>query len=300
MRPFYHEIDSQLEVYTKQNTTFPLHLHKYLECIYVMEGEMQLEVGNERFEMKSHDFAMIFPDMLHQFYVEEGVLSHGIYMLGTPALAGTFVGLLQKYYPRTPVIPQDKVHPDISYALETLLRSEKDPYYFDLRQAYFQVMLARALPACELTERKELEITDLGAQAVSYISRHFMEDITQAGMARELGISQYVLSRIFSAMLKTNFNQYLNEIRLDFASQLLQTTEKSVTDIFMDSGFNSQTTFNRAFREKYHMSPRDYRRQSQDRSDLLRQKVLSAGRLDKGMEEIPANVSWKMTKGRFL
>lgn len=300
MRPLYQEIDSQLEVYTKRNTTFPLHLHKYMECIYVMEGTIRLGVGKEWFEMNPHDFAVIFPDMIHRFYVDENVFSRGIYVLGTSALAGSFAGILQKYYPRTPVIPRDMVHADITYALDTLLRSDKDPYYFDMQQAYFQILLARTLPVCDLIEKKGLEISDLAGQAVSYISRHFREDVSLAGMARELGISPYVLSRIFSGMLKTNFNQYLNEIRLDYASHLLHTTEKSITDILMDSGFNSQTTFNRVFREKYHMSPRDYRMQSQHKSDQIRQQLSAAGQVQRKAADDPAEMPWKPIKGRFL
>ena len=41
---------------------------------------------------------------------------------------------------------------------------------------------------------------------------------------------------------------------------LLLYTDRSVTDIWLESGFESQRTFNRVFREKYHMSPRVYRK----------------------------------------
>lgn len=300
MRLLYHEIDSQLEVFTKRNVTFPLHIHKYLECIYVTEGTMRLGMGEEWYEMRPRDFAIIFPDMIHRFYVDENVFSRGIYVLGTSALSGSFAGILQKYYPRTPVIPGNMVHADIAYALDTLLRSEQDPYYFDMQQAYFQILLARTLPVCDLIEKKEVEISDLAGQAVSYISSHFREDVSLAGMARDLGTSPYVLSRIFSGMLKTNFNQYLNEIRLDYASHLLHTTEKSVTDIFMESGFNSQTTFNRVFREKYHISPRDYRIQSQDKSDQMRQQLSAARQPHKSTVSAQPELPWKSTKGRFL
>lgn len=297
MRPLYHEIDSQLDVYTKRNNTFPLHLHKYLECIYVTEGTMRLGVGAEWYEVKPHDFAVIFPDMLHQFFVDDNVVSHGVYVLGAPAQSGSFASILQKYYPRTPVISGDRIHPDVTYALETLLRSGKDPYYFDLQQAYFQILLARVLPVCDLAEKTELEGYELAGQAVSYISRHFMEQVSLTGMARELGTSPYVLSRLFSGMMKTNFNQYLNEIRLDYATYLLYTTKKPITDILMDSGFNSQTTFNRVFREKYHMSPREYRQRCQAGSGQHPEKPeYLPGTVSGAQKELP----WKVTRGRFL
>lgn len=293
MRPLYHEIDHLFEVYT-------LHLHKYLECIYVTEGTMSLFIGKKRIEMKPHDLAIIFPDTLHQFYVDEQVCSSGIYLLGTPAQAGSFAGILQKYNPRRPVIPGERIHPDIPYALNTLLCSESDPYYFDLQQAYFQILLARAFPICDLEEKTEQESLDLVERAVSYISEHFTEPISLTGMARELCTSPYVLSRFFSGTLKTSFNQYLNEIRLDYASHLLHATDKSVTDILMDSGFSSQTTFNRAFRNSYHMTPREYRRQSQNKSDELRKQLSEVREPPGTVAGLQNDVPWKVTKGRFL
>lgn len=300
MRPLYHEISSQLEIYTKKNTTLPPHLHKYLECIYVTEGRLRLGFGEKWEELEPHDLALIFPDMIHQFLVEEEEVSHAIYMLGTSALAGSFAGILQKYYPRTPVIRRERVHPDIIYGMNTLLCSENASYYFDLQQAYFQILLARALPECQLLEKREQKFSDLPWQMVSYISQHFMEEVSLPAMAYELGASPYVLSRIFSSVFHTNFNQYLNEIRLDYASGLLRTTERSITDIMIDAGFNSQTTFNRVFREKYHISPRDYRKQNQNMSSQVRQRLLAAGEQGGASEGIGSETPWHLVKGRFL
>lgn len=43
------------------------------------------------------------------------------------------------------------------------------------------------------------------------------------------------------------------------ACSLLEYTDRSITEICMDSGFESQRTFNRAFQERYRMQPREYR-----------------------------------------
>lgn len=297
MRPLYHEIDSQLEFFTKKNTTLPPHLHKYMECIYVTEGYFRLQIGSEWKEMHPHDLAVIFPDVIHQFQVEEAMESHAIYVLGTPSLAGPFTGILQKYSPRNPVIRGEYLHPDISYAFHTLMESEQAPYNFELQQAYFQILLARILPICDLVEKGELEFSDLTWQAASYISEHFMEEVSLSDMARKLCVSPYVLSRTFSGILHTSFNQYLNEIRLDYASHLLRTTDRSITSIFINSGFSSQTTFNRAFKEKYHMSPRDYRNQNQrtkeqPASTFKRRETVEIG--------LYSDSTWQLAKGRFL
>ena len=79
-------------------------------------------------------------------------------------------------------------------------------------------------------------------------------------MAKDLGISQFTLSRVFSRTFHKNFNQYVNEIRLDYVTLLLKDSDTSVTEIMYDAGFQSQATFNRVFQEKYHMTPKQYRK----------------------------------------
>jgi AraC-like DNA-binding protein len=78
-------------------------------------------------------------------------------------------------------------------------------------------------------------------------------------MARDLYVSPYALSRIFSSVFHTNFNGYLNEFRLDYAIYLLRYTTQTITEVYENAGFNSQRTFNRVFQDRFHMSPRDYR-----------------------------------------
>lgn len=57
-----------------------------------------------------------------------------------------------------------------------------------------------------------------------------------------------------------NFNTYLNNIRLDYSCNLLQHSDRSITDICHSAGFGSLRTFNRTFLNTYKMSPRDYRK----------------------------------------
>ena len=87
----------------------------------------------------------------------------------------------------------------------------------------------------------------------------FKEQVSLESMAKDLGISKFTLSRVFSGTFHRNFNQYLNEQRLNYVCVHLECTDKSITDIWLDAGFDSQRTFNRVFRERYRMTPREYR-----------------------------------------
>ena len=110
-----------------------------------------------------------------------------------------------------------------------------------------------------MVEKSNVGSNDLIYQTVSYISANFKKKFSLEEMAKDLGVSKYVLSRLFSKTFHRNFNQYLNDARLNYACHRLENTSDSITKICLDSGFESQRTFNRVFKERYKISPSDYR-----------------------------------------
>lgn len=110
-----------------------------------------------------------------------------------------------------------------------------------------------------LVEKSSAGSSDIIYRTVSYIAAHYKEPVTLTKMAHDLGCSPYALSRVFSKTFHCNFNQYLNMVRLDYACALLKHTSQPITELLLESGFDSQRTFNRVFRDCYHMSPREYR-----------------------------------------
>lgn len=93
-----------------------------------------------------------------------------------------------------------------------------------------------------------------------YLLSHFQETLTLGSVEEALGVNKFALSKVFFGVFHTNFNQYLNEIRLNYASSLLENTDMSITDIYLEAGFESQRTFNRAFRQRYGRTPSEYRK----------------------------------------
>lgn len=181
--------------------------------------------------------------------VTEGTLEIGI---GTE---------LHQFCPVNPVILAQEVHPDVNYALRSMLVYPAASQGHVLHQAFIQIILARTLPLFEMIDKSSVGSNDIIYQTVSYIAAHYTEELTLSKMAHDLGISQSSLSRVFSSTFHTNFNRYLNEARLDYACSLLLHSDHTILDICIRAGFDSQRTFNRVFQERYHMSPREYRKQ---------------------------------------
>ena len=262
MIPIYDEKRENLYMIHKFSQHFPPHLHETPEFIYVTDGTLELGIDEDFFHMEKGDFAIVFPNTIHHYQVFSSGTNTALYMYPVLASTGQFQIDLQKFKPKNPVIRKADIPADVSNALLTL--SEEKNINPVIEQAYVQIILARCTPLFEL-EEKHAERGDVIYQMVSYIAAHFKEDITLESLSKNLGVNKFSLSRIFSAVFHTNFNQYLNEQRLNYVCSMLEYSSASITDICLEAGFQSQRTFNRAFQELYHMTPREYRNRYKER-----------------------------------
>jgi YesN/AraC family two-component response regulator len=81
-------------------------------------------------------------------------------------------------------------------------------------------------------------------------------------LARKLSLNGPQLSEFINRHLSTNFNCYINDFRVEKAKQLLtDEPHMDITNIAYDSGFNSISSFNAAFKKKTNMTPGRFRKQ---------------------------------------
>jgi len=257
MIPFYEEKKECISIVHKKSKHFPPHIHEAMECVYVTNGTLELGVGKELFHMEKGDFAIVFPNMIHHYQVFSEEISKAYYLIPALSLCGQFQEQMQKYCPKDPVIKEKNLHTEIPNIIRSLHKEKGENRI--IAGAYMQILLSRSFPCFELVDKKSFSIEDIVYQTVSYIAENYKEEITLDTMAKDLGVSKYKLSRVFSATFHKNFNQYINEQRLNYAISMLENTSLSVTDICYDAGFQSQRTFNRAFHDTYKMPPREYR-----------------------------------------
>lgn len=74
------------------------------------------------------------------------------------------------------------------------------------------------------------------------------------------GKSREHLSRNIKKLLNTSLSNFINELRINYAANLLLYTNASVLDICYNSGFATTSQFYKLFKEKYGVSPREFRK----------------------------------------
>ena len=96
--------------------------------------------------------------------------------------------------------------------------------------------------------------------AKEYILQHFHENISLQQLADHCLVSPFHFSRIFKTITSISPHQYLSAIRLNHAKSLLNTTSLSIGEISFDCGFNSIEHFATSYRQRYGMSPSEFRK----------------------------------------
>jgi AraC-like DNA-binding protein len=97
---------------------------------------------------------------------------------------------------------------------------------------------------------------------VSRITEHIAQPVSLADVAAELGMSESRFSRFFRRATGNNFTDFVNRVRINRACQLLMETDRYVTHICYEVGFNNVANFNRRFLEIKGMTPSEFRRQA--------------------------------------
>lgn len=263
----YKNTKQNIQAVQKRARHVAPHLHNTLELVYVTEGTLELGVGQELYHLETGDMGIIFPNIIHHYQVF-GADAHKIYLVNIAAGSIGFFGEeLQKYAPVMPVIKRSELGEEVIHALYRMMLTQE--WEFTILQAYLQIVLARCVPLLDLDEKSKVGSDDLIYQTVAYISGHFRKNITLDKMAQDLCVSKYAISRVFSGTFHSNFNQYVNDARIRYACSRLENTRDSIIEICLDSGFESQRTFNRAFKEHYRMSPSEYRKKWREHSGVI-------------------------------
>ncbi|MFP4015710.1 MAG: helix-turn-helix domain-containing protein [Halanaerobiales bacterium] len=95
---------------------------------------------------------------------------------------------------------------------------------------------------------------------INYLKENFNQKLSLDELASTVNYSPYHLIRIFKTETgKTPF-EYLLDIKINYAKELLKTTKLSVKDIGFSSGFNNRSHFSVIFKRKTRYSPSQYRK----------------------------------------
>ncbi len=230
------------------------HLHKELEIIYVRKGKAVAYADNNSYLLNAGDMFIAFPNQVHYYRT----VSKGEFMvlIFSPDILYDISSKISKSKPDincfTPLA--DENLKDIFDRIYSL-----DGEYKNIAiSGYLNVVMSRILPKLRL-QTVDTENNSAFFDIIDFCTHNFKDDITLDIVAEELHLSKYYISRLINKRLGQNFNEYINNLRISEACNLLRVTDKKIADISEDVGFGTIRSFNRSFKLIMGMSPAEYR-----------------------------------------
>ena len=95
--------------------------------------------------------------------------------------------------------------------------------------------------------------------AKSYIEANFNKNLSLEDVSRQVNISSYYLSRIFKETTGENFIDYLTNLRIERAKDLISKTQYSMKEICNMCGYSDPNYFSKSFKKNVGVTPTEYR-----------------------------------------
>lgn len=253
------------------------HWHDCLEISYVKEGKGRYYIEDKVFEMRPGDIIIINNIEPHYLEVyEEGmyqpviifdpslVWSHSSHSMDYDYLKpfferGTdFNNKLNLSNPITTEIMKNLIE------IETEYKSKHEGYQLMIK-ARLLVILSNLIRHFRDSSKsdfnsnnKRLYLTRL-EDVFKYTNENFDKDIKLTDVASIIFVTPQYFSSFFKKVMGVTFIDYLNNIRINHAIKLLNQTDKKITHIAMECGFNNTSNFNNAFKKFTGKTPSQFR-----------------------------------------
>ena len=266
---------------------FTMHWHEEIEIGIVRKGTISYYIDFEHSTFHEGDLILISPHALHSAS-PEGVAETDSFVVNLDFLGchlrdvcavKYLMPLLNGVYRMKPrVTSEDPEYSQLlSYLRKIFAEQEAKNYGYELAIKESLLSFLRCLfqNSCMVRRQKELvqnQTEEKVKLVLNYINRNHTEQLTIRELADLCGFSESHFMRFFKKHTGVTVIEYINEFRLDMAAELLEMKESAVIEAAFETGFNNVSYFNRLFKQKFGLTPREYRK--------MRLRCLTAAVLD--------------------
>lgn len=250
----------------------PSHWHRELEIFILLEGVIQIGIGDSTYKLQAGDGCFINTEVIHSFTADTYSPCRYRSFVFSPEIVGGVTGsIFDTAYVR-PLMENGasflkfrEKKGDGTYFEEfrrafTACEEERNGYEFKVRDALSNIVLyvkskstlvaTRTIPSIQETRLKEMLL---------YIDKNLENHITVLEIANAANICIRECQRIFNQYIHYSPIKYIQRKRIFNAASMLANSDRPVTDIALSCGFSNPSYFSKQFREIMESTPSEYR-----------------------------------------
>lgn len=258
MQPTFNlsrEQTTQLYAVEGSNFGVYFHFHSHIELLVVTDGCVEVTVNDQQKLLRAGEIAVALSYDAHQFRTEQE--SHGISIIIPTDMCPEFISAVGDRANTNPFLCDPELFDTVCRCYQHI-RSAPNSLW---EKGLVYLSLGAILKHMQLEKKEEASDHNLLTALLMYLSKHYTQEISLETIAADMGYNASYLSRCFNASLHIGIPGYITMLRLRHAVLLMRDPKKSITECAFESGFSSLRTFYRTFREEFHCSPNEYRKQ---------------------------------------
>ena len=235
------------------------HSHYFTEIFYFKNGNGTMQIEDKTLKIEPNSLMLIGPHVQHtEFSDPKNPLDY--YVLGVEGLKINTNGPIEYS-----IVKPSGTADSIRQCFENILREthNKREGYDQICQHYLAILI---LLICR-KNHVSYELVDTQNcsrqchQAKQYLELNYSEKITLDTLAAKCNLTKYYLTHKFTELYGISPIAYLTNVRIEAAKDLLKTTNHSIEDIAIATGFSSSSYFSQAFQKACQLTPQQYRKQ---------------------------------------
>lgn len=270
--------DFELYYYNDRNLKkVDLHTHSYYEFYFFLEGNVSIRFGKEQYELKSGDIVVIPPGVSHQpiihsadipyrrfvFWISREFCMHLISLSEDYGYLMKYVAENQTYVFHNDRITFNGIQSRVLALLEELHSSRfaRDTQ-ISLCVSDLVLHLNRVVYEKTHLEAGRTE-QSLYLKILAYIEGHMEEELSLDSLAGVFFVNKYHIAHMFKDNLGISVHQYILKKRLALCRTAIL-GGGNISEAYLRFGFRDYSSFYRAFKKEYGLSPRDFRDQHRE------------------------------------
>lgn len=270
--------DFELYYYNDRNLKkVDLHTHSYYEFYFFLEGDVSIRFGKEQYELKSGDIVVIPPGVSHQpiihsadipyrrfvFWISREFCMHLISLSEDYGYLMKYVAENQTYVFHNDRITFNGIQSRVLALLEELHSSRfaRDTQ-ISLCVSDLVLHLNRVVYEKTHLEAGRTE-QSLYLKILAYIEGHMEEELSLDSLAGVFFVNKYHIAHMFKDNLGISVHQYILKKRLALCRTAIL-GGGNISEAYLRFGFRDYSSFYRAFKKEYGLSPRDFRDQHRE------------------------------------
>ena len=279
-----HMLSKDFELFyynDKYITPLKEHSHKYFEFYFFLGGEVSITINKQTYHLQKGDMVLIPPDMKHYITIRNPEIAYQRFVFWiTPDFAKELHLISEDY---VYLLHHSKVNQQYLYHFDTITFNTIQSKLFLLSEEihfdYFGKTAKLSLAAKDLIlhlSRVVYEMVnpyppkvqqELFEKVIEYINQHLEEDLSLEQLAKIFFANKYHIAHLFKEKYGIPIHRYIIKKRLALCKDALLNNEE-ITETCLLCGFSDYSSFYRAFKKEYGLSPKQYKNQHIQNKDL--------------------------------